>query len=69
MVPDNPEISDVEWMDDRNGDHVPPGTGIRLDYLWAGGTVACASIAQFGRGTGARWASDHLGLVAEVTWE
>lgn len=68
MVPDNPEISHVEWMDDRNGVHVPPGTGIRLDYLWARGAVRCTSIEQFGRGSGARWASDHLGLVAEFDW-
>ncbi len=66
MVPDNPEIAETDWMDDRNGDLVPPGTGVRLDYLWAMGDVGCRSIRQFGRGSGPRWASDHLGLVAEL---
>jgi len=70
MVPDNPEITEVAWMDDRNGDTVPPGTGIRLDYLWASRDVVCSSIERFGgaevTGAGARWASDHLGLVAEL---
>lgn len=66
MVPDNPEISHVDWMDDRNGDHVPPGTGIRLDYLWASGPLQCSAVDQFGRGAGERWPSDHLGLVAEL---
>lgn len=68
MVPTNPEIAQVEWMDQRNGDHVPPGTGIRVDYLWASGDVGCSSIDRFGVGDGPRWASDHLGLVADVQW-
>ena len=75
MVPDNPEIFSVEWMDDRNGELVPAGTGVRLDYLWASEGVECRSIERFGAGgavdrsdgnaAGIRWASDHLGLVAE----
>lgn len=75
MVPANPEISTVEWLDDRNVDGTPPGTGIRLDYLWAGGDVSCRSIERMGDGppvdrtdgnaAGVRWGSDHLGLVAE----
>lgn len=75
MVPANPEISSVDWMDDRNGDTAPPGTGIRLDYLWASGDVRCGGIERFGDGeffdrtaeppSGVRWPSDHLGLVAE----
>lgn len=75
MVPDNPEIHWVKWMDERNGDAVPEGTGVRLDYLWANEGVTCRSIEQFGRGevsdssdgnaAGVRWGSDHLGLVAE----
>ncbi len=80
MVPDNPEISWVKWMDERNGDAVPAGTGVRLDYLWASAGVDCRSINRFGAGEpavrpaedgivdnpgGVRWGSDHLGLVAE----
>jgi len=80
MVPDNPEISWVKWMDERNGDAVPAGTGVRLDYLWASAGIGCRSVKQFGRGVaisrpaedgivdnpdGVRWGSDHLGLVAE----
>lgn len=80
MVPDNPEIQWVKWMDERNGDAVPAGTGVRLDYLWASAGVACRSIDRFGAGPalvrgevdgvvdnpeGLRWGSDHLGLVAE----
>jgi len=80
MVPANPEISWVKWMDERNGDVVPAGTGVRLDYLWASAGVECRSIDRFGAGeeasrpaedgivdnpTGIRWGSDHLGLVAE----
>lgn len=69
MVPANPEIAEVEWMDVRNGVHAPPGTGVRLDYLWAFGDDRCVSIDQFGRGDTSsptsRWASDHLGLVAD----
>lgn len=80
MVPDNPEIQWVKWMDERNGDAVPAGTGVRLDYLWAANDVRCHSIQRFGAGEslprgdvdgvvdnprGLRWASDHLGLVAE----
>lgn len=67
MVPANPEIAQVEWMDARNDATVPPGTGVRLDYLWAFGDVECSSIRPFGRGDGPRWPSDHLGLVAEIT--
>jgi len=70
MIPANPEIAQVGWMDDRNDHTVPPGTGIRLDYLWASEDVTCSSIERFGGadvdGAGARWASDHLGLVAEL---
>ncbi len=66
MVPDNPEIAQVEWMDDRNGDLVPSGTGVRLDYLWGFGEDGCVSIEKFGRGDGPRWPSDHLGLIAEL---
>lgn len=66
MVPANPEIAQVAWMDERNDDSVPPGTGIRLDYLWASGAVRCTSIERFGEGAGPRWPSDHLGLVAEI---
>lgn len=80
MVPGNPEIQWVKWMDERNGDAVPAGTGVRLDYLWASAGVDCASLERFGRGEaippsiedgvvdnpdGVRWASDHLGLAAE----
>lgn len=66
MVPANPEIAQVEWMDARNGDTVPPGTGVRLDYLWAFGEIDCSSIVQFGSGDGPRWPSDHLGLMADI---
>ena len=75
MVPDNPEISTVEWMDERNVDGTPPGTGVRLDYLWASGDIECRSLDRMGGGApvdrtdgnaaGVRWGSDHLGLVAE----
>lgn len=75
MVPGNAEIHWFKWMDERNGDAVPAGTGVRLDYLWASKGVTCASVEQFGRGeavdrtdgnaAGVRWPSDHLGLVAE----
>lgn len=50
MVPDNPEISWVKWMDERNSDAVPAGTGVRLDYLWASGEISCGSIERFGDG-------------------
>lgn len=70
MVPANTEIGQVEWMDDRNDATVPPGTGVRLDYLWASDGVVCSSIERFGHGgdraKGERWPSDHLGLVAEI---
>ena len=68
MVVGNPEIGSYEWMDDRNGEHAPPGSGVRLDYLWATEGVTCTSIELIGRGeTGStRWPSDHLGLLAEL---
>lgn len=66
MVPANPEIAQVGWMDERNDVTVPPGTGVRLDYLWASGAVGCSSIKRFGVGDGKRWPSDHLGLLAEL---
>jgi endonuclease/exonuclease/phosphatase family metal-dependent hydrolase len=66
MLPANPEIAQVGWMDERNDVTVPPGTGVRLDYLWASGAVGCSSIERFGVGDGKRWPSDHLGLVAEL---
>jgi endonuclease/exonuclease/phosphatase family metal-dependent hydrolase len=66
MVPDNPEIAETSWMDARNDHTVPPGTGIRLDYLWTHGRPTVRSIDRFGSVAGARWPSDHLGLVAEL---
>lgn len=66
MVPANPEISHTAWMDDRNDRSVPPGTGVRFDYLWTHGDIDVQSVERFGDVAGPRWPSDHLGLVAEL---
>ncbi len=72
MEPENPEIWGSDWMDQRNGAHAPPGTGIRIDYIWRSPHVAIETIERFGRGRVSgratdRWPSDHTGLVATVT--
>lgn len=77
MNPENPELRQVSWMDDRLEGTAPAGSGIRLDYLWATEGVACSSIERFGAGPpvernadespigDTRWPSDHLGLIAQ----
>ncbi len=74
MIPANAEIRFTDWMNDRNGSAAPPGSGVRLDYVWtrasSGSTTdrpIVAELTRFGFGTGERWPSDHLGLVFELT--
>lgn len=64
MVPENPRLRAVDWMDSRN----PPGTppGVRFDYLLGrGASFRTDRIEQIG-GADDGWPSDHLGLVADL---